>query len=65
MNKHLEGLSEFHSHQRHRIKSRLASMERRQQRREVGFTEDTEDGIEKITELSEPLSAFTVERKTS
>jgi hypothetical protein len=50
--------------QRTRIRSRLASVDRRQQRRDVGFTEGTDDGIEKITALSEPLSAFTVERKS-
>lgn len=66
MNKHLEGLTEFHSQQRYRIKLRLASVDRRQQRRDIGFTEATEDGIDKmVTALSEPLSAFTVERKTS
>ena len=64
MNKHLTGLSEFHSQQRQRIKSRLASVERRRQRRDVGCTEDME-GIDQTTALSEPLSAFTVERRTS
>ena len=65
MNKHLEGLSEFHTQQRYRIRLRLASVDRRQQRRDIGFTKGTEDGIDKmITALSEPLSAFTVERKS-
>ena len=58
------GWTESMQSQRTRIRSLLASVDRRQQRRDVGFTEDTSDGIEKITALSEPLSAFTVERKS-
>jgi hypothetical protein len=62
MNPHLKGLFEFHAYQRRRIRERFAANDRRRARMAVGVTNDID---EPLTALSDDLSAFSIEVRTS